>query len=172
MGSRWHFEYFQVKQAIQQMQGLFSWATSFVPFVFLGGESLRVVVYIFFILLVQSQCRPHGSEALPEGIISRTSNLELMPLWGYTKVCKKLKYMNPYLLLWIPSWCLLAFNFNQKNKTDSSNLFAAAVGIKQKDLVNKMVTKVRKNTFFFFCFLYLFCFCLMYANVSCLNVVL
>ena len=85
------------------MQGLFSWATSFVPFVFLGGESLRVVVYIFFILLVQSQCRPYGSEALPEGIISRTSNLELMPLWGYTKVCKKLKYMNPYLLLWIPS---------------------------------------------------------------------
>ncbi|KAG5625749.1 hypothetical protein H5410_010967 [Solanum commersonii] len=30
----------------------------------------------------QKKCRPLGSEALPEGIVSKTSNLEMRPLWG------------------------------------------------------------------------------------------
>ncbi|KAF3452450.1 hypothetical protein FNV43_RR02883 [Rhamnella rubrinervis] len=61
----------------------------------------------------ENQCRPHGSETLPEGIVSKTSNLEMRPLWG----------------------------FPEKDTNSSVNLLAVAVGIKQKDLINKMVTK-------------------------------
>ncbi|XP_057756937.1 uncharacterized protein LOC130976177 isoform X1 [Arachis stenosperma] len=70
----------------------------------------------------KNQCRPRGSEALPKGIISSSSNLEMRPLWGHALVQKK--------------------NVNiDKKKNASRNLFALAVGIRQKDVVNKMVTK-------------------------------
>ncbi|KAL1360554.1 hypothetical protein HN51_005945 [Arachis hypogaea] len=70
----------------------------------------------------KNQCRPRGSEALPKGIISSSSNLEMRPLWGHAVVQKK--------------------NVNiDKKENASRNLFALAVGIRQKDVVNKMVTK-------------------------------
>ncbi|EXC29927.1 hypothetical protein L484_015120 [Morus notabilis] len=67
----------------------------------------------------KNQCRPSGSEALPEGIVCKTSNLEFRPLWGSPK----------------------------KIESSSVNLFAVAVGIKQKDLVNKMVRKFLSSNF-------------------------
>ncbi|CAN1345400.1 hypothetical protein LINPERPRIM_LOCUS40363 [Linum perenne] len=59
-----------------------------------------------------------GSETLPQGIIRKTSNLQMRPLWG--KVAKLSK---------------------------APNLYAAAVGIKQKDLVDRMVTKFLSSGF-------------------------
>ncbi|XP_015875659.1 uncharacterized protein LOC107412399 isoform X2 [Ziziphus jujuba] len=67
----------------------------------------------------ENRCRPYGSEALPEGIMSQTSNLELRPLWG----------------------------FPEKDANSSLGLFAVAVGIKQKDLINKMVRKFLSSQF-------------------------
>ncbi|KAK9292520.1 hypothetical protein L1049_020493 [Liquidambar formosana] len=67
----------------------------------------------------KNQCRPSGSEALPKGIVATTTNLEMRPLWGFPK----------------------------KDVNASENLFAVAVGIKQKDLVNKMVKKFLSNGF-------------------------
>lgn len=32
--------------------------------------------------MIQEKCRSPGSEALPEGIVSKTSDLEMRPLWG------------------------------------------------------------------------------------------
>ncbi|KAL6501310.1 hypothetical protein OROHE_024957 [Orobanche hederae] len=61
------------------------------------------------------KCRPVGSEALPEGIISTSSNLEMRPLWGP-----------------------VSENFESKH---SPGLLAIAVGIKQKRLVNEIVKK-------------------------------
>ncbi|KAI4298919.1 hypothetical protein L6164_032428 [Bauhinia variegata] len=68
----------------------------------------------------QSQCRPSGSEALPEGIVARTSDLEMRPLWdsGVPKVSKS-----------------------------SLNLLAIPVGIKQKEIVNKIVEKFPSSDF-------------------------
>ncbi|XP_052170198.1 uncharacterized protein LOC127786674 isoform X2 [Diospyros lotus] len=64
-----------------------------------------------------SQCRPPGSESLPNGIVSKTSNLEMRPLWGFPKT------------------------------GNSSNLFSVVVGIKQKNLVDKMVRKFLSSGF-------------------------
>ncbi|KAG4203261.1 hypothetical protein ERO13_A05G390900v2 [Gossypium hirsutum] len=66
----------------------------------------------------KSQCKPLGSEPLPEGIITNTSNLQMRPLWGFPK----------------------------KEKV-STSLFAVAVGIKQKDIVHKMVKKFLSSGF-------------------------
>ncbi|XP_023001860.1 uncharacterized protein LOC111495920 isoform X1 [Cucurbita maxima] len=71
----------------------------------------------------ENQCRPNGSEPLPKDIVVTASNLEMRPLWGASKH----SYQNPV--------------------NSSSNLFATAVGIKQKDLVNKMVTKFLSSDF-------------------------
>ncbi|KAL3000745.1 hypothetical protein AAZX31_09G230400 [Glycine max] len=70
------------------------------------------------------KCRPGGNHALPEGIISNTSDLEMRHLWDLhmTKTIE-----------------------NKENT--STNLFAMAVGIKQKDLVNKMVKKFLVSNF-------------------------
>lgn len=38
--------------------------------------------HLYIFLSTQEKCRPLGSEALPEGIVSKTSNLEMRPLWG------------------------------------------------------------------------------------------
>ncbi|KAL0013032.1 hypothetical protein SO802_000101 [Lithocarpus litseifolius] len=65
--------------------------------------------------MCKSRCRPVGSESLPEGIVVKTSNLEMRPLWGS-----------------IPE---------NNNAKASLNLLAIAVGIKQKDLVNQIVKK-------------------------------
>ncbi|KAH8480650.1 hypothetical protein Peur_062531 [Populus x canadensis] len=67
----------------------------------------------------KNQCRPPGSESLPEGIVSKTSNFQMRPLWGFPK--------------------------NDENS--SINLLAVAVGITQRDLVNKMVKKFLSSNF-------------------------
>ncbi|CAL5404023.1 unnamed protein product [Camellia sinensis] len=66
----------------------------------------------------KSQCRPPGTESLPTGIVSKTSNLEMRPLWG-----------------------------SPKKKGNSSNLFTVAVGIKQKAMVDKLVRKFLSSDF-------------------------
>ncbi|CAN4108195.1 unnamed protein product [Withania somnifera] len=67
----------------------------------------------------EKKCRPLGSEALPEGIVSKTSNLEMRPLWGDV----------------------------EKKSPHSVNLLGIAVGIKQKELVNKIVKKFFEHDF-------------------------
>ncbi|KAL3349989.1 hypothetical protein AABB24_022833 [Solanum stoloniferum] len=67
----------------------------------------------------QKKCRPLGSEALPEGIVSKTSNLEMRPLWGDV----------------------------EKKSPHSVNLLGIAVGIKQKEMVNKIVKKFLEHDF-------------------------
>ncbi|WOG88260.1 hypothetical protein DCAR_0207495 [Daucus carota subsp. sativus] len=67
----------------------------------------------------KNQCRSLGSEALPKGIVAKTSNLEMRPLWG---------------------------NVQKKSKR-SENLLAIAVGVKQKEVVNQIVQKFLGNGF-------------------------
>ncbi|XP_049397630.1 uncharacterized protein LOC125861799 isoform X2 [Solanum stenotomum] len=66
----------------------------------------------------QKKCRPLGSEVLPEGIVSKTSNLEMRPLWG-----------------------------DVEKSPHSVNLLGIAVGIKQKEMVNKIVKKFLEHDF-------------------------
>uniref|UniRef100_A0A7N0ZSS3 Uncharacterized protein n=1 Tax=Kalanchoe fedtschenkoi TaxID=63787 RepID=A0A7N0ZSS3_KALFE len=66
----------------------------------------------------QNQCRAPGSEPLPSGIVTTSSNLEMRPLWGVPKSVESRK-----------------------------SLFAMAVGINQKDMVNKMVEKFLGSDF-------------------------
>lgn len=63
--------------------------------------------------ICENECRPDGTETLPRGIVSRTTDLEMRSLWGPPK--KKLK--------------------------SPTNLLAIAVGIKQKQNVNEIVKK-------------------------------
>ncbi|XP_051144714.1 uncharacterized protein LOC127260813 isoform X3 [Andrographis paniculata] len=67
------------------------------------------------------ECRPIGTEALPEGIISEISNLEMHPLWGPLSEDKKSK---PTL-----------------------GLLAIAAGIGQKGLVSEIVKKFLQSNF-------------------------
>lgn len=69
----------------------------------------------------KDDCRPSGSEHLPKGIVVETSNLEMQPLWGPIK--------------------------NYKNTTPAMNLLALAVGIKQKEIVNRLVQKFPSKDF-------------------------
>ncbi|KAK4605427.1 hypothetical protein RGQ29_013477 [Quercus rubra] len=78
--------------------------------------------------MCKSRCRPVGSESLPEGIVVKTSNLEMRPLWGS-----------------IPE---------NNNAKPSLNLLAIAVGIKQKDLVNQIVKKFPLSNFVIMLFHY------------------
>ncbi|XP_052192888.1 uncharacterized protein LOC127801638 [Diospyros lotus] len=66
-------------------------------------------------------CRPVGSEALPRGIIAKTSNLEMRPLYGP-----------------------VAENIDSKSTV---NLLAIAAGIKQKEVVSKIVEKFLSDSF-------------------------
>ncbi|KAL9243088.1 hypothetical protein vseg_017018 [Gypsophila vaccaria] len=66
-----------------------------------------------------TDCRPVGSNALPRGIVSSTSDLEMRPLWG------------------APT----------KKKSSTMNLLAMAVGMKQKESVDQIVTKFIKSNF-------------------------
>ncbi|CAL1352916.1 unnamed protein product [Linum trigynum] len=68
----------------------------------------------------QDRETPQGSETLPRGIVQKTSNLQMRPLWG---------------------------NVAKRKPNERANLFAAAVGVKQKELVNKMVTKFLSSGF-------------------------
>ncbi|GAU29749.1 hypothetical protein TSUD_392380 [Trifolium subterraneum] len=76
----------------------------------------------------KKQCRPSGSEALPEGIVSSTSSFQMRALWELPRSKR------------VHSEVAVKVNA-------SSNLFAMAVGIKQKDLVNKMVKKFLASNF-------------------------
>ncbi|KAL3814551.1 hypothetical protein ACJIZ3_015819 [Penstemon smallii] len=67
------------------------------------------------------KCMPVGTEALPKGIVTKTSNLEMLPLWG------------PVL--------------EDKKSDQTKNLLAVAVGVKQKSLVNKIVKKFLADDF-------------------------
>ncbi|XP_050116858.1 uncharacterized protein LOC126594540 isoform X4 [Malus sylvestris] len=75
-----------------------------------------------------NQKKPYGSEPLPRGIVAKTSDLEMRPLWSAKKK---------------PSVNLL----KKKDANSSTSLFAMAVGIKQKDLVSKMVKKFLSSGF-------------------------
>ncbi|RVW73418.1 hypothetical protein CK203_053017 [Vitis vinifera] len=76
----------------------------------------------------QAQCRTDESEALPRGIVSRTSDLEMQYLQG-----------GP---------------IRKKNSKTSTNLLAIAAGIKQKESVNKIVTKFLSSDFVLMLFHY------------------
>ncbi|KAH9625131.1 hypothetical protein KSS87_012137 [Heliosperma pusillum] len=67
----------------------------------------------------EEKCRPSGSEPLPRGIVSSTSDLEMRPLWG------------------APA----------KKKLNTMNLLAMAVGMKQKESVNTIVKKFIGSNF-------------------------
>ncbi|GLT67372.1 hypothetical protein SLA2020_396860 [Shorea laevis] len=67
------------------------------------------------------QCRAPGSEALPKGIVAETSNLEMRPLWSYSME-----------------------NVDSKK---SKSLLTIAVGIKQKDIVDRIVKKFPSSDF-------------------------
>ncbi|KAG8368916.1 hypothetical protein BUALT_Bualt15G0096200 [Buddleja alternifolia] len=67
------------------------------------------------------KCRAVGSEALPKGIVSSTSNLEMRPLTGPVLEDNKSKH--------------------------TTSLLAIAVGTKQKRLVNEIVKKFLENDF-------------------------
>jgi hypothetical protein len=64
---------------------------------------------------------PHGSGALPKGLVQRSSDLEMRSLWG-----------NP---------------IQEEQRKTPHNLLAIPVGIKQKDNVNKMVQKFPADNF-------------------------
>ncbi|KAL8237165.1 hypothetical protein R6Q59_018246 [Mikania micrantha] len=69
----------------------------------------------------QNPCSPDGSEALPKGIVVKTSDLEMRPLWGPRK--------------------------KRKNPKSPMSLLAMAVGKKQKANVNEMIKKVVSYSF-------------------------
>ncbi|OAO97092.1 hypothetical protein AXX17_AT4G21780 [Arabidopsis thaliana] len=66
--------------------------------------------------------KPVGTEALPQGIIEKTSNLETQHLWNYDDTKKR-------------------------RPNHSMSLLAMAVGIKQKELVNKVIQKFPPRDF-------------------------
>ncbi|XP_073117234.1 uncharacterized protein [Elaeis guineensis] len=78
--------------------------------------------------LCKSQSKPAGSEPLPKGIISQTSNFEMQPLWGSPK--------------------------RKGNTKSSKSLLAIPVGIRQKEVVNQIVTKFPPNYFMVMLFHY------------------
>ncbi|OIV95721.1 hypothetical protein TanjilG_01515 [Lupinus angustifolius] len=70
---------------------------------------------------MKRQCWPTGSEALPEGIVAKTSNLEMRPLWDS--------------------------GIKNRISKHPSNLLAITVGVKQKEIVNKIVEKFPSSDF-------------------------
>lgn len=69
----------------------------------------------------KNQCRPQGTEVLPEGILAKTSDLEMRPLWGT--------------------------DLDNNNSSLPVSLLAIAAGIKQKNVVDKIITKFLENGF-------------------------
>nr|XP_043633045.1 uncharacterized protein LOC122604216 [Erigeron canadensis] len=70
------------------------------------------------ICLSLNESRPPGSEPLPKGIVANTSDLQMQPLWG-----------------------------RRKKVNSTTSLFTASVGIKQKEIVDKMVRKFLSSEF-------------------------
>ncbi|OMO75089.1 hypothetical protein CCACVL1_16337 [Corchorus capsularis] len=69
------------------------------------------------------RCRPPGSEPLPQGIVVKTSNLDMRPLWNENDDLKI------------------------GNLEPAANLLAIAVGIKQKKIVDQIVKKFPSSDF-------------------------
>ncbi|XP_050379295.1 uncharacterized protein LOC126796497 [Argentina anserina] len=69
----------------------------------------------------KKQCQPLGADSLPEGIVAKTSDLQIRPLWGSSN--------------------------KNKNSRPSKSLLAIAVGIKQKEIVDKIVSKFQSSDF-------------------------
>ncbi|KAJ7002514.1 hypothetical protein NC653_007870 [Populus alba x Populus x berolinensis] len=69
----------------------------------------------------KDHCRPSGSVALPQGIVNEKSNYKMQPLWGSS--------------------------LNDDNPQPSASLLAIAVGIKQKEIVDRIVTKFPLSDF-------------------------
>ncbi|XP_024966768.1 uncharacterized protein LOC112506753 isoform X2 [Cynara cardunculus var. scolymus] len=134
-------------------------------------------------------CRPPGSGGLPEGILAKTSDLHMRPLWGsfndsvrqftfvfatFTVSLKmqhlfveslyieitylpfidiilikqavwSLKELSNYVFRW--SYIYYEPFFFQNHSNRSVSLLAIAAGIKQKYLVNKIITKFLENGF-------------------------
>ncbi|XP_042451134.1 uncharacterized protein LOC122036031, partial [Zingiber officinale] len=63
----------------------------------------------------QSPCKSSGAESLPKGIISRISDMEMVPLWGAPE--------------------------GKEDISSQKSLLAMAVGIKQKQTVDQIVMK-------------------------------
>ncbi|CAH1433104.1 unnamed protein product [Lactuca virosa] len=78
--------------------------------------------------ICENQCSRDGSEALPKGIVSKTSDLEMRPLWGPRK--------------------------KRKNVKSPMSLLAMAVGKKQKANVNEMIKKFPSDDFVIMLFHY------------------
>lgn len=74
------------------------------------------------------KCRPVGSEALPKGIVSATSNLEMYPLSGPVS--------------------------QDSNSKHRRSLLAMAVGLKQKRYVDEIVNKFLREDFYVMLFHY------------------
>ncbi|XP_027092287.1 uncharacterized protein [Coffea arabica] len=79
-----------------------------------GLQTIGVVKTTTFQTPCENQCMPDGSETLPRGIVTRTSDLEMRQLWGPSK---------------------------KKNSKSPMNLLAIAVGLKQKGNVDQIVKK-------------------------------
>ncbi|XP_042753066.1 uncharacterized protein LOC111918289 isoform X2 [Lactuca sativa] len=77
--------------------------------------------------ICENQCSRDGSEALPKGIVSKTSDLEMRPLWGPRK---------------------------KRNVKSPMSLLAMAVGMKQKENVNEMIKKFPSDDFVIMLFHY------------------
>ncbi|KAI5679870.1 hypothetical protein M9H77_01097 [Catharanthus roseus] len=93
----------------------------------LGWQMFDVIKDVKFKNPCENKCRPIGTENLPRGIISTTTNFETRQLWG-------------------PS--------NKRKLKASMNLLAMAVGTKQKENVNKIVKKFLRNEFVIMLFHY------------------
>ncbi|KAJ0244701.1 GTPase Der [Hirschfeldia incana] len=85
----------------------------------ISGWSSIIRLNLGKLKMCKTQVRPLGSETLPRGIVANTSDLELRPLWGA-----------------------------KRNKNPKQNLLAMAIGIKQKESVNKIVKKFSSSNEF------------------------
>ncbi|XP_011047855.1 PREDICTED: uncharacterized protein LOC105142097 isoform X1 [Populus euphratica] len=69
----------------------------------------------------KDRCRPSGSVSLPQGIVNEKSNYKMQPLWGSS--------------------------LNDDNPQPLASLLAIAVGIKQKEIVDRIITKFPLSDF-------------------------
>jgi hypothetical protein len=83
----------------------------------IAGWSSIIRLNLAKLKMCKTQLRPPGSETLPRGIVASTSDLEMRPLWGA-----------------------------KRDKKPKPSLLAMAVGIRQKESVNKIVKKVKPRT--------------------------
>ncbi|AEE83191.1 GTPase Der (DUF707) [Arabidopsis thaliana] len=84
----------------------------------IAGWSSIIRLNLAKLKMCKTQLRPPGSETLPRGIVASTSDLEMRPLWGA-----------------------------KRDKKPKPSLLAMAVGIRQKESVNKIVKKFPSSEF-------------------------